>query len=195
MNRTRRVLTVLFFFLAVSLFACTQPEQSAPGTTASPGPGGTAGQNPTWTPTVAQNCSFNWATQPLPELSGQVQQVVNKAGLTGITARAEAYGENCFDPKTGQAVFFTAMEADFRFVVTVKSLADKSLLGKLLEQLLSVVDNFPPAVTHTPQAGYIGVTFQAGTDNLNLWFTIDQGKSARAQGLHNADLLVKLEGK
>jgi len=36
---------------------------------------------------------FQLATQPLPELSTQVQAALDAAGLTDVTARAEVYGE------------------------------------------------------------------------------------------------------
>ncbi|HEY5158501.1 MAG TPA: hypothetical protein VII93_11120, partial [Anaerolineales bacterium] len=60
-----------------------------------------------------QPCSFNWATQPLPDLSAKVRAAMQTAGLNGISVTAEAYGENCYDTRTNEPVSFTAMETDF----------------------------------------------------------------------------------
>jgi len=48
------------------------------------------------------------------------------------------------------------------------------------------------AYTPGPQPGYIGVTFQAGNEVLNMWFKVSQGIQARRQGYHNAALLQEL---
>ena len=168
--------------LTLFLAACTLP-------CSTPMPVPDAGSD---TPT-SQPCYFNWATQSLPDLSTRVKAAMETAGLENISAIAEAYGENCYDTRTNQPVSFTAMETDFRVTVRVKDLTDQEQLGNLLEQILIVLDGFPPGMTPGPQAGYIGVTFQAGDDEVRLWFTITDGESARAQGLHGAALLNKLQ--
>jgi hypothetical protein len=147
------------------------------------------------TPANYQNCYFNWATQPLPELSAQVQATITAAGLTGVIATAEAFGENCYDSQTNKPISFSAMETDFRISVPVDNLADYEKLGNLLEEILTVLDGFPTETTPGPQPGYVGVTFQAGKDELHLWFLVEYGKSARALGLHGAALFEELHGK
>ena len=47
--------------------------------------------------------------------------------------------------------------------------------------------------TSGPQPGYIGVRFVHGIEEINLWFTVTDGESARALGLHGADLFTKLQ--
>ena len=140
-----------------------------------------------------QPCSFNWATQPLPDLSARVLAAMQAAGLNGISVNAEAYGENCTDPRTNEAVSFTAMETDFHVTAQVKVLTDQRQLGDLLERILLVLDGFPAGNTPGPQPGYIGVSFQAGAEVLRLWFPIVDGVSARDQGLHGAALFERLQ--
>jgi hypothetical protein len=153
---------------------------------------------PTLTPTATEypyeQCGWNWATQPLPDLSAQVQSAMEAAGLTGVTAIAEAYGENCLNAN-GEAVRFAAMETDFRVTVQVSSLTDRESLGNLLEQILIVLDQFPVGATPGPQAGYVGVTFQTKDNELRLWFLVNDGESARVLGLRGAALLDKLQNK
>ena len=142
-----------------------------------------------------QPCYFNWATQPLPDLSTQIQAAMNTAGLTGVGVTAEAYGENCYDSQTNQPVSFGAIETDFHITAKVADLTDKDDLGHLLEKILVVLDSFPIGKIPGPEPGYIGVSFQAGSDELNLSFTATAGKSARDQGLHGAALFEELQSK
>jgi hypothetical protein len=114
------------------------------------------------------------------------------AGLKDVTVRAEAYGENCYDSQTNEPVSFGAMETDFHITVKVADLAEKDDLGNWLKKILVVLDKFPTGTTPGPQPGYIGVSFRTGSDELNLWFTVTEGKSARDDGLLGAALLDKL---
>ncbi len=176
---------ILILLLTILLAACNlrssnQDLRSGP-TIETPGAGGGYTQ-----------CAWVWDTQALPELSAEVQSALEAAGLTGVTASAEVYGEDCITA-SGEVDHFAAMETDFRITVQAASLNDREALGTSLEQILVVLDAFPPESTPGPQSGYVGVTFQAGSDELRLWFTADEGKSARALGLHGAALLDKLQ--
>jgi hypothetical protein len=146
---------------------------------------------PTGTPSQ-EPCSLNWATQPLPELSSRVHAALESKRLTDVRVVAEAYGENCSVARTNQSVSFTALETDFHLTVPVKDLKDRDQMGSLLESILVILDGFPPSSNPGPQPGYIGITFQAGSNELHLWFTEIAGKSARTQGLHGAALFDKL---
>ncbi len=153
-------------------------------------------ESPTPPPTETityQSCYFNWATQPLPDVSRKIQAAMDRAGLTGVTATAEAFGEDCIDSRTNQAVGFGAMETDFRVAVEVFSLEDREELGRLLERILTVLDEF--STLAKPRAGYVGVRFTSGGQDLNLWFLVDDAKAARGQGIHGAELLEKLMKK
>ncbi len=156
--------------------------------------------SPTATPDASDTpdtlpCYFNWATQPLPDLTSQVQAAMESAGLSGINARAEAYGENCYSALTNQADSFATLETDFSVTVDVTDLKNKELLGNLLERILVVLDRFPPGNVPGQQPGYIGVVFQKGEEELRLWFLVTQGREARNNGLHGAALLDQLQTK
>ena len=148
------------------------------------------------TPTEAgyTECAWNWATQPLADLSADVQSTLDAAGLKGVTASAEAYGENCITA-TGKVDHFATMETDFRFQVDVPDLSDSAALGDILERILVVLDAFPPDATPGPQPGYIGVRFFCGTEEIDMWFTLSSSQDAREQGLHGADLYNALQKK
>jgi predicted small secreted protein len=158
------------------------------------------GDSPATLPPLAtevqyQQCAFTWATDPLPDLSRQVQQTMLDHHLRGIEVIAEAYGENCLDGDTGDVLYFAALETDFRITVQVESLNDRQDLGNVLEEILIVLDAFPPGATPGPNPGYIGVSFTNGVDDLRLWFTVTEGESARALGLQGEKLLDELEKK
>jgi hypothetical protein len=153
---------------------------------------------PTPTPTASEipnvQCAWNWATQALPDLSTRLEAGLQAAGLKDVKARVEAYGENCITA-TGKVNGFAALETDFHIAVQVGSLNDMDDLGSLLEKILVVLDGFPTGSTPGPNPGYVGVTFQKGNEELNLWFPIKTGTSARAQGYHGARLFEELQKK
>jgi hypothetical protein len=148
----------------------------------------------TVTPTIAyEQCGWNWATQPLPGLSAEVQSALEAAGLTTTIARAEAFGENCFS-QNNEVLYFAAMETDFHISVEADDLTDTTALGNLLERILVVLDTFS-GTTPGPHPGYIGISFTRAQETLNLWFAVTDGESARALGLHGADLLAELQNR
>ncbi|MBM3150735.1 MAG: hypothetical protein FJZ96_00790 [Chloroflexi bacterium] len=156
---------------------------------------GEAPGGPTHTATIPAGetpCFFNWATQDLPELSSQVQQRLDTAGMEDVSIRVEAYGENCIDPLTNAVRYFAALETDFHFAVEVDDLADLETLGGRLGALLLILDDFPTGATPGPQAGYVGVTFSDGADSVRLWFQVTEWEAARATGLQGAALYEHL---
>lgn len=143
-------------------------------------------------PTVAhEQCAWNWATQPLPELSSEVQSAMEASGLIGITVRAEAYGENCLT-QDNVIAYFAAMETDFRIAMNIASMTNRTSLGYTLEQILVVLDGFPAEETPGPQPGYIGIRFFNDVEELNLWFSVTDWITARKQQLHGRELLDAL---
>ena len=143
----------------------------------------------------SQNCFYTWDSQPLPDLTAKVQSALNTAGLTGVSANVQAYGENCSDPQTNQPVRFSTLETDFNITVKGADLTDKRSLGNLLEKILVILDAFPVGKIPGPQPGNITISFQSGSDQLNLMFTVAAGKVARQQGLHGAALIDNLQKK
>ncbi|HTX91078.1 MAG TPA: hypothetical protein VMC09_07670 [Anaerolineales bacterium] len=177
----RKILPLL---LTVLLVTCNLPAPSPEQATAAPA-----------TEAPYQPCSYQWATQPLPEVSAKVQSAMQAAGLENVTATAEAYGETCSTSLAAQTPTFAAMETDFRVTVEVASLSDREEMGNLAEKILVVLDGFPVGTTPGPQPGYVGISFTADADQLNLWFLASDGRAARDRGLRGAALLEELLNK
>jgi len=143
----------------------------------------------------SQNCYFNWATHPLPDLTKQLQASVDSAGLSEVTATAEAFGEDCIDPVTNKAIGFGAMETDFRFTVQVSNLEDTDILGRMLEKILVVLDEFTNGSIHMAPPAYVNVTFTSRDKASYLSFIMENGKAAIEKGLHGAELYEQLQRK
>ena len=149
------------------------------------------------TPTAAlapTDCIWNWNTRPLDDLSRQVQTALESVDVTGATASAVAFGEDCIDPHSGEVKRFATMETDFHFTLPTSDLEDLDELGHLAETVLEVLDSFPTESTPGPQPGYVGLTFVADGETLHLWFKVTRADEARQQGLHGAALLEALGG-
>lgn len=136
-------------------------------------------------------CGYTWATKRLAEVTSQLQEAFNAAGLKDAVVWAEGYGENCVDTQ-GQVQSFHAMETDFHIRMPVSSLEDLQAVGDLLQKMLKVLDGFPPDQVPGSQPGYIGVELNAGQDVQNLWFKVSEGTAAREQGLQGAALYEAL---
>jgi hypothetical protein len=153
---------------------------------------------PTDTPTptldaASTTCAgWNWNRQPLPDISAAFLEKLQAAGLPVETARAEAYGEDCLS-NTGSVLRFATMQTDFYLTLTVIDLSDETALGGLLDQAITVLDQFPNDQTPGPQPGYVGLTFKAGEQVQNLWFQQTRLAELRAQGLSGADLYRTLK--
>jgi hypothetical protein len=145
--------------------------------------------------TEPPRCFYNWAQQDLPDLSKQIQAAMDAAGITGAEAIAGAFGEDniCLDAQGKETTrTFSAMETDFYITLHVPDFADREALGNLLDQVLAVLEQFPPDKTPGPQPGRIAITFAVGEQKHNLSFTITEAADARRRGLKGAALLEAL---
>jgi hypothetical protein len=136
-------------------------------------------------------CGFMWASNPLPELSDDFNKALRKV-QPQASGYAEAYGENCIDNE-GKIVRFLTKETDFHVTLNVNNLEDKQTLGELIEQVVAVVAKYPPEDTPGPQPGYVGITFEAPTDELHLWFTQMDAETALKSGLKGETLFNALQ--
>lgn len=190
--------TLLALAGLIGLVAC----RGVPLPTATPSPSpvpATETPIPSLTPTSTLSyteCTWNWATQPLPELSADLESDLQAALELPLTAYAEAFGENCFDGRTNQVAYFAAMETDFYITVQVEALAERETLGQTTERILTIVlSRFPVETTPGPNGGYIGITFVSDAEQLRLRLTWAEAESALASGLHGASLLDALENR
>lgn len=117
------------------------------------------------------DCYFNWASDPLPDLSEQVQSAIQEV-QSGAQARAEAFGETC-TYSDGRSDF-RAMETDFFLTLQAADLEDSEALGGLVRRSMELLlRRFPPEQTPGPLPGRVTFIFTspAGGKNLNLQIT------------------------
>jgi len=137
-------------------------------------------------------CGYQWATQPLPEVTQKLQDRLAKADLPAMDVRAGAYGENCV-LSDGSIDHFAAKQTDLYFTVTVADTADEQALSDLTEKIITFVEKIPANTLLGPNEGYIQINFTSHPAGmLSLWFQASAGRAAIDQGLHGADLLAKL---
>jgi hypothetical protein len=137
-------------------------------------------------------CSYNWATQSLPDESVLLGNALQKAGVAFISARAEAFGENCYDAVFRVAVSFSTMETDFHISLAVDDLNNKEEMGNIMYIIIKTILDFPQGTFPGPNAGYIGINFQSETSELNLWFQISFIQSDIINGMKGIELFDKL---
>lgn len=191
MHTFYKISIALLFLLS----ACNFPGQGqpAPGVTLVPV---TAPAQITDTPSqdyTYTECGFVWAREPLGDLSKEFDAALKEV-QPQASGYAEAYGENCINNQ-GEVVRFAAMETDYYVTLEVENLEDKEALGLLSEQVLGVLAQFPVEDTPGPQPGYVGITFEAPTGELRLWFTRVDAEAALKNGLHGEELFNALQAK
>jgi hypothetical protein len=151
-----------------------------------------ATQTPSPAVEATEPCGFQWAYEPLPEITQQLQAQLDQASSGGVSVRAEAFGENCVRAD-GSVDGFLAMQTDFYLTFDVQDLTDDSLLGDRLAAALPVLLEFPTDQLPGPARGRVSVTFQAGEQRQSLTFTLDRAQTVLDQGLQGAELYQALE--
>ena len=176
-------------FIIVLLSACNFPGSKQPIPNAAPE---TITVEPSQDDQPVE-CAFMWAKDPLPELSENFTQTLN-ATLPNAEGYAEAYGENCVT-ETGDIARFLDMETDYHVTLSVDDLDDKETLGKLVEEVIEVLVEFPTEDTPGPHPGYIGLTFEAPNDSFRLWAMRTEIEVALENGLQGEELFIALQNK
>jgi hypothetical protein len=140
-------------------------------------------------PSNPQDCGYQWAHQPLPELSSSFQGSI-RALQPEAQASAFAFGENCVH--TDGTITFLPMETDFNVTLQVADLADTSALGGWIVNVMQVIQNIPPNQIAGPQPGRVTVSFQNGGEQTWVSFYINQYRSL-PEGLSNAEMYQALK--
>ncbi len=199
----RFVSALLFGFLALS--ACSigvSPAQPAPASP-TPVPVGlptaavptahtdplTPGGGSAVTPFSPQDCGYQWANQALPELSSSFEQSI-QALQPEAQASAYAFGENCLR-SDGSIASFAAMETDFNVLLYVDDLANQSVLGRWIVQVMQVIESLPADQITGPRPGRVSIVFQSSTAQSVINFYINQYRELPS-GLSHAQVYQAL---
>ncbi|HEX2996575.1 MAG TPA: hypothetical protein VHP14_17245 [Anaerolineales bacterium] len=172
----KRAFFAFIFCTLLSACAANAPSPSAipPSTilpaTAVPSP--TFDVETTAVPIRPQDCGYQWAHGDLPELSSSFQQSI-QALQPEATAGAYAFGENCVRAD-GTIANFLAMETDFNVSLHVDDLANESVLGKWIVQVMQVIEDIPPDQVAGPRPGHVSIVFQSSTAQAVINFYINQ---------------------
>ena len=180
-------LLALFLFCLVLLNACTlplTPTSSPPTVTA------TSIQTATATPPTYGGCGYQWANQPLPELSTEFQNAIQLL-QPEAQANAFAFGEDCVHAD-GTTRTFIAMETDFNVTLQVNDLSDESALGNWIVKIMDVIENIPPEKIMGPRPSRVSIAFQVGSEQKYVNFYVDQYQ-ALPSGLSSTEIYQALQ--
>lgn len=140
-------------------------------------------------PPGSQGCAYQWANQPLPELSGQFLAMLQQV-QPAAQGSAYAFGENCIR-EDGSATFLP-METDFNITLPADSLSDEAELGDWIVKVMQVIENIPPDQIVGPRPGRVSLVFQSTGQEKIVKFYIDQYR-ALAPGLSKAEIFRTLQ--
>lgn len=146
----------------------------------------TATRSPT--PHASGQCSWAWATRPLPEITEVAQIAINNAGLTNVTLRSEAYGETCIDTTTHEPLGFSAMTTDFYLIVPVTNLNDSISLAQIIKTATNTLSSLN--VPLPAALGVLRITFTSGSDQKVFGAQIMNINSLITSGASAADILA-----
>ena len=128
----------------------------------------------TTSPPNPQECGYQWANEDLPELSGSFQQSIQVL-QPEAQASAYAFGENCVR-SDGSVASFLAMETDFNIALQVDDLANESVLGKWIVQVMQVIEDIPAEQIVGRRPGRVSIVFQSSTAQSVINFYVNQYK-------------------
>jgi hypothetical protein len=144
---------------------------------------------PTATGSTAYSaCSWQWATQPLPELTAQAQDLLALLGYTDLTISASAYGENCWRQDTQQIAYFAAMTTDFDVTAPTLNPEDWDAVGTLYAELVATLQVLDTDTT-PPNLGYLTLVVGNSSDPLVLHAMFNEIQRLVEQGIRGAALV------
>jgi hypothetical protein len=76
----------------------------------------------------------------------------------------------------GSTAGFIAMETDFNVFLQVDDLANESVLGRWIVQVMQVIENIPAEQIAGPRPGRVSIVFQSSTAQSVINFYIHQYK-------------------
>ncbi|TLN08757.1 hypothetical protein FDZ74_12075 [bacterium] len=143
-------------------------------------------------PEPTQPCGYQWAHQDLPEVSAQFQQAFDAAGLTDVTVRADAFGENCLN-SDGSVQRFLTRQTDLYIQIQSADLSAETL-GGWLEQILAIIGQIPAENLPGPMSASasLGFEFTSGEATKNLWLERPQAFAALEDGKRGVELYQAL---
>lgn len=206
--KLRSLLPVISLWIVWMLLACNLPysllaapdDDAVPTDSLMPGEVGGGILAPDASPGQAdvpteQPCGYIWASQPLPEVSHEIQIMLEEAGVENARVNAEAFGENCVQAD-GQVVRFLVMQTDIRILLGVESISDVESLGELAAHVLPVLLGIPQQDLPGPNEGYIGLQFSDSTGQvLNIWLPKQTIRDVMKNQLDGSALIEKLQQK
>jgi hypothetical protein len=196
--RALKVLILAILLAAVSAACSAAPFQMLGGATRTPAPAPTLTDTPgpTVTPTVdLSRCAYVWSNRSQPELTQQLNQAFQDAGMREVEAQASAYGEDCLNPDTNTVVAFSALQTDFYINVRVASASDGQAMGEWTEKVTRVVDQLPQEGIPGPNKGQISLTFDDGAQKVTLWFPRARAKELIESGMRGSELFEALRAQ
>jgi len=121
-------------------------------------------------------CGYQWATQPLPDVTAELQQRLEKQNTLAAEVNAAAYGENCV-LADGTIARFLAKQTDLYFKVPVADMEDTQNLGELAEGIILFVEDIPADLLVGPNEGYIQINYSSAFGQMaSLWFQPSTGR-------------------
>jgi hypothetical protein len=177
-------------FLFWTLILCACSTGAASPVAVSPSPTEASLPLPTAVPIETQECGYQWANKDLPELSSSFQGSI-QALQPEAQANAYAFGENCIR-SDGSVAEFLAMETDFNVSLQVDDLANESVLGKWIVQVMQIIENIPAEQIAGPRPGRVSIVFQSSTAQDVVNFYINQYREL-SPGLNYAEIYEALK--
>lgn len=148
------------------------------------------------TPQITQSCAYVWSSQPLPDISNQLQISFNAVGLAKIKVLAEAYGEVCLDTETNAAGNLIVLHTDFNLDIPVDSIQEEEKLGQLLYSSLNILARQNASTLPGKRMGYVIVKFHAADkQEINLRFPLETGMKAIEKGLRGVELYQAIKNQ
>ena len=147
----------------------------------------------TLTDATLVQCAYVRASEPLPDLSEELQAMVHEAGLKEVRVHAEAFGEKCITPD-GSSGPLLIKQTDVRFAVRVVSIRDPNEMTQQVKEIIRFLSGFSAEKFPGPVPGNIAVAFQDDHgDAFNLWFNNELAQEALQQELEGEAFVEALK--
>ncbi|MDR3572504.1 MAG: hypothetical protein P4L50_01465 [Anaerolineaceae bacterium] len=129
-----------------------------------------------WQALNNQPCTNQTSQDSETDLSSQIQEAINHAGVSGISASVTVDGIQCVNPQDGTVESYSAQQTTFNFNLSVSSMTDTEAIGNDAAQALAALSG-------------VSKTTIPGNQPAEIFFTVDNGSNQQTYSIGYAQAM------
>jgi hypothetical protein len=141
-----------------------------------------------WQALNNQPCTMQTNQDSDTDLSSQIQDALNKAGVSGASVTVTVEGTQCVNPQDGSVESYSAQKTTFNFNLSVSNINDQEAIGNIAIQALAALSGITKADIPGNQPAAVLFTFDDGSQQQSFSIGYSQAMNAYQSGYNGTKL-------